>query len=92
MGWGGEGCGTHIHPWVIRVNVWQKPPQYCKVISLQLKKEKKNVACSLKCTGEPIFKTLTFKSVAFSHSYRDKKVAEQRITFVMLGVYRNTMT
>ena len=29
--------GTHIHPWLIHVNVWQKPPQYCKVISLQLK-------------------------------------------------------
>ena len=26
-----------IHPWLIHVNVWQKPPQYCKVISLQLK-------------------------------------------------------
>ena len=24
------------------VNVWQKPPQYCKVISLQLKKINKN--------------------------------------------------
>ena len=24
------------HPWLIHVNVWQKPPQYCKVISLQL--------------------------------------------------------
>ena len=41
---GGEGCGsgvqdggTHVHPWLIHVNVWQKPPQYCKVISLQLK-------------------------------------------------------
>ena len=29
--------GTHVHPWLIHVNVWQKPPQYCKVISLQLK-------------------------------------------------------
>ena len=42
-GWDGErggGCsgwGTHVHPWLIHVNVWQKPPQYCKVISLQLK-------------------------------------------------------
>ena len=40
-GWGGrwEGgsrWGTHINPWLIHVNVWQKPPQYCKVISLQL--------------------------------------------------------
>jgi len=30
MGWGGsrEGCsgwGTHVHPWLIHVNVWQKP-------------------------------------------------------------------
>ena len=42
-GWGGEGGGrgvqdgeTHVHPWVIHVDVWQKPPQDCKVISLQL--------------------------------------------------------
>ena len=35
---GGSGWGTRVHPWLIHVNVWQKPPQYCKVISLQLKK------------------------------------------------------
>ena len=32
-----EGRGAHVHPWLIHVNVWQKPLQYCKVISLQLK-------------------------------------------------------
>ena len=42
MGWGGRweqgsGWGTHVHPWLIHMNVWQKPQQYCKVISLQLK-------------------------------------------------------
>ena len=26
----------HENPWLIHVNVWQKPLQYCKVISLQL--------------------------------------------------------
>ena len=39
-GWdgeGGSGWGTNVHPWLINVNVWQKPLQYCKVISLQLK-------------------------------------------------------
>ena len=42
MGWGGrleEGSGwsTNVHPWLSHINVWQKPLQYCKVISLQLK-------------------------------------------------------
>ena len=39
----GEGGGsrdqdgeTHVNPWLIHVNVCQKPLQYCKVISLQL--------------------------------------------------------
>ena len=30
----------HQFPWLIHVNVWQKPLQYCKVISLQLNKIK----------------------------------------------------
>ena len=51
MGWrerweGGSGWGTHVTPWLIHVNVWQNPLQYCKVISPQLikineKKKKK---------------------------------------------------
>ena len=43
-GWSGEvggrevqDGGTHVHLWLIHVDVWQKTPQYCKVISLQLK-------------------------------------------------------
>ena len=43
---GESGWGTHVNPWLIHVNVWQKPLQYCKVISLQLIKingEKKSV-------------------------------------------------
>ena len=41
MGWegrreGGSGWGAHVNPWLIHVNVWQKPLQYSKVISLQL--------------------------------------------------------
>ena len=35
--WGVQDGGTPVHPWLIHVNVWQKPPQYYKVISLQLK-------------------------------------------------------
>ena len=32
-GWDGEGGwwwgGVHVHPWLIHVNVWQKPLRYC---------------------------------------------------------------
>ena len=55
IGWGGRweggsGWETHVNPWLIHVNVWQKPLQYCKVISLQLikingKKKKRNYSC-----------------------------------------------
>ena len=46
IGWkrrweGGSGGGTHVNPWLIHVNVWQNPLQYCIVISLQLIKKKK---------------------------------------------------
>ena len=44
MGWevgGGSGWGTHVHPWLIHAKIWQKPLQYYKVISLQLKLKKK---------------------------------------------------
>ena len=45
IGWGGRweggsGWGTHVNPWLIQVSVWQNPLQYCKVISLQLIKNK----------------------------------------------------
>ena len=41
MAWGGRregelGWGTHVNPWLIHVSIWQKPLQYCKVLSLQL--------------------------------------------------------
>ena len=52
IGWrgrweGGSGWGIRVNPWLIHVNVWQNPLQYCKVISLQLIKinEKKKKIC-----------------------------------------------
>ena len=39
-GWDGEGGGrrvqdaeTHVHPWVIHVELWQQPPQYVNKLS-----------------------------------------------------------
>ena len=45
--------GTHVNPWLICVNVWQKPLQSCKVISLQLikinEKKERNMDPSVHC-------------------------------------------
>ena len=43
---GGSGWGTHVHPWLSHMNVWQKSPQYCKVISFQLKLKKEKTMTS----------------------------------------------
>ena len=37
---GGSGWGTHVNPWLIHGNVWQRLLQYCKVVSLKKKKKK----------------------------------------------------
>ena len=29
--------GTYVYLWLIHADVWHKPTQYCKVITLQLK-------------------------------------------------------
>ena len=72
MGWGGRweggsGWGTHVNPWLIHVNVWQKPLQYYKVISLQLIKinEKKcwRAKSSIGCLKNLSIFPLIYKTV-----------------------------
>ena len=73
IGWGerregGLGWGTHVNPWLIHVNVWQKSLQYCKVISFQLIKingKKKNLA-GFKLSAWPKF---LFKLLIEIHFY-----------------------
>ena len=60
MGWGrrwegGSGWGAHVNPWLIHVNVWQKPLQYCKVISLQLIKTIGKKKKRKEQRGNPLF-------------------------------------
>ena len=71
MGWGrrwerGSGWGTHVNPWLIHVNVWQNPLEYCKVINLQLikingKKRKEN-------GGDTLYSVTLY--LYFIHFYR----------------------
>ena len=35
-GEGHSGWGTHVHPWLIHVNVWQKPLQYCNQAPIKI--------------------------------------------------------
>ena len=54
--------GIHVNPWLIHVNVKQKPLQYCKVISHQLlkingkkiKRNKKGIYCKVD-VRDPVF-------------------------------------
>ena len=36
--WGPVHVHVHVYLWLIHINIWQKPPQYRKVISLQVNK------------------------------------------------------
>ena len=49
-----SGWGTRVHPWLIHVDVWQKPVHYCKIISLQLKQINQQLKKKKKKTFHPI--------------------------------------
>ena len=100
VGWGGRwerglGWGTHVNPWLIHVSVWQKPLQYCKLISLQLIKtnEKKNpfsprlpshAVCHITLSSVPClysrFKGI-FLMVCFSHVLAPKACLQRETSY-----------
>ena len=68
---GGSGWGTHVTPWLIHVNVWQNPLQYCKVISLQLIKingKKNKVLSDLKKKGRRCMGTYSWFMLLYSRN------------------------
>ena len=76
MGWrgrweGGSGWGTHVNPWLILVIVWQKPLQYCKVISLQL----------IKIIGEKIAQSKIKCSLFLKKKKKKKKKRKKKLNF-----------
>ena len=45
----GSGWGTHVHSWLIHVDVWQRPLRYCN--EPQILKKKKEIPTVGKFTG-----------------------------------------
>ena len=108
MGWrgrweGGSGWGTQLNPWLIHVNIWQKPLQYCKVISLQLikisekkslklqKKKKKSKGITLP-TKVRLVKAMVFPVVMYGcESWTVKKAEHQRIDGFELWCWRRLL-
>ena len=83
MGWGGRrewgsGWGTHVNPWLIHVNVWQNPLQYCKVISLQLTKINGKKKKERKKKGMLIQKknSYTYLSIVFWKDHLKRFISE----------------
>ena len=78
IGWRGrweEGSrwGIHVNPQLIHVSVWQKPLQYCKVISLQLIKINGKKNPKRWCCGNAALKHIS-KFGKLSSGHRTGKV------------------
>ena len=71
-----------VNPWLIHVNVWQKPLQYCKVISLQLIKinEKKKKTSSY-------LEIRTFGMYALNNFQVDSSVNYNHVVRYILTTY-----
>ena len=39
--------GTYVYPWLIQVDIWQKPTQYYKAIIIQLERKKETLVPTL---------------------------------------------
>ena len=97
-GWGGRweggfGWGTPVNPWLIHVNVWQKPLQYCKVISLQLIKINEKIKIKSRDITLPtkvyLVKAMVFPVVMYEcKSWTIKKAECQRINAFELWCWR----
>ena len=83
---GGSGWGTHVNPWLIHVNGWQKPLQYCKVISLQLIKINGKKNCCIFRKTVLVFNSnclLEFKLISFVEYFYNKKNFCDRFHYII---------
>ena len=56
--------GTYVYLWLIHVDVWRKPTQYCKAFILQLKINKLNYKKQTKKRAPPAAELLLSEALA----------------------------
>ena len=83
-GWGGEGSGrgiqdggTHVHPWLTPVNVWQKPPQYYKVVKVKVAQSCPTLCDPMDYTVHGILLARKLEWVAFPFSRGSSQPRDQ---------------
>ena len=72
----GSGWGIHVYPWLIHVYVWQKPLQYCKVIRLQLIKNK--IKFKKRCRKIKLTWNSTLRYPSMTHQWSHKYISFMR--------------
>ena len=91
--------GTYVYLWLIPVDVWQKPTQHCKAITLQLKNKKNKFF--KESSPAPQFKNidssaLSLFMIQLSHPYltTGKTIGLTRRTFVckVMSLLFNTLS
>ena len=83
MGREAQDAGTHVHPWVIHVSVWQKSPQHCKRVKVAQ-------SCLTLCdpmdyTVHGILQARTLEWVAFPVSRGSSQPRDQTQVFHVAG-------
>ena len=72
----GSGWGIHVNPWLIHFNVWQNPLQYCKVIRLQLIKNK--IKFKKRCRKIKLTWNSTLRYPSMTHQWSHKYISFMR--------------
>ena len=81
---GGLGWGILVNPWLIHVNVWQKPLQYCKVISLQLIKINEKKSFGHICVASMLFFLTIYLALCHCHTALISIVVSFKMVFYLL--------
>ena len=103
MGWEVGGSfkreGTYVYLWLIHVDVWQKPTQFCEAIILQLKsklikktktKTQEDSLCRGKSNQEQVWSDPSiFPSMSYSVPFGGRmiqKLEKKETTFITLAL------